>query len=73
MNWDKAVSVRSVDSGSSPVRYGCMGNCNKAYPREELKVSDGRVFCASCHPTIVPAHGVKAPHVRGPKPEWRKR
>lgn len=51
----------------------CMGPCAEFYQRSALRVAEGRVYCASCYPTSLPAKNVKVPHVRGPKPEWRKR
>jgi hypothetical protein len=55
------------------VCFACMGTCGRAYAREDLKVSDGHVFCADCYPKPLPAKDVKAQHVRGPRPDWRKR
>lgn len=54
------------------VMFTCAG-CGEHHFREALKVADGCVYCSRCYPTSLPAQGVKVPHVRGPKPEWRKR
>lgn len=55
------------------VTFRCQGACGEHYPREELKVAEGRAYCAADYPAVLPAAGVKAPHVRGPSPEWRRR
>lgn len=55
------------------VRYNCMGVCGKDYAASELKVVHGEAFCADCFPKTLPAQDVKAPHKRGPLPDWRKK
>jgi hypothetical protein len=56
----------------SGVTFSCQG-CGQFFSRSALKVASGKVYCAWCYPKTIPADGVKAPHVRVPKPEWRKR
>lgn len=67
---DQRDMVRHMDNG---VRIACAGTCNKAYPREELKVANGGAYCSSCFPATPPAHGMKAHILSGMLYEWRKR
>ena len=67
------MDQRDVEEPWPGIEVLCMGPCSQYYPREELKVSEGRVFCASCLPATVPGQDVTAPHKRGQSSGWRKK